>query len=463
MTPFNPARSLRLRLLLGTLVWIIASILIAGLGLAGLFRQHVANGFHAELTTHLDQLTARLELDAMGQPILSLPLSDPRFDRPLSGLYWQIDRLTPAKPGQESALLRSRSLWDQRLQVPNDSLIQGRIHQHRIPGPDAKALGLVERSLSLDGQSLRLMVAADEALMAEPVARFQTQLWLALGLLGSGLGLAALVQVFIGLRPLKALQAALVEVRTGRRGQLEGRFPVEITPLIEEFNRVLTQNAEVVERARTQAGNLAHALKTPLTILSNAAQASQGQAGDRDEDSLAALVLTQVEQARSQVDYHLARAKAAASRHLPGAVTLLMPQIKALVRTMERLHLDRQLEIQIQSIPPNLAFRGEEQDLQEMLGNLLDNACKWAQTRVAIEALHQGDWLLLRIEDDGQGLEDAQRQAVLGRGVRSDEHTPGTGLGLAIVADLAQLYGGDLQLHKAKLGGLGVLLRLPAV
>jgi signal transduction histidine kinase len=447
------SNSLRLRLLLGTLMWILATILVAGLGLSSLFHQHVARGFHAELITHLDQLTARLELDAQGLPLLHLPLTDPRFDRPLSGLYWQIDRIQ----APDKALLRSRSLWDQVLLVPDDSLVSGQVHQHSIQGPDNKALGLVERSLSLEGQKLRLMVAADEALMTEPLSRFRGALWLALSILAIGLVLAVLVQVFVGLRPLKRLQEALVQVRTGQSVKLQGDFPTEVRPLVDEFNQVLEQNSEVVERARTQAGNLAHALKMPLTILANSAQNAEVK-----ESELARTVLAQVAVARAQVDYQLARARAAASGKASRTLTRLAPVVAGLVRTMERLHIERHLQLHSSAIPEHWIFRGEEQDLQEMLGNLLDNACKWAKARVSLDVALERDWLLLAIEDDGPGLDDSKWEQVVRRGVRADEQRPGSGLGLAIVDDLAELYGGELRLETARLGGLRAVLRLPA-
>lgn len=454
----KPSGSLRVRLLLGTLVWILATILVAGLGLSGLFRQHVAQGFYAELSTHLDQLTARLELDAQGQPLMRLPLTDPRFDRPLSGLYWQIDDIAGPSQPPHKALLRSRSLWDQVLKVPDDALVSGQIHRHRIQGPDDKSLGLVERSLSLEHQKLRLMVAADEALMTEPLSRFRGALWLALVILGIGLVLAVLVQVFVGLLPLKRLQEALVQVRIGQSTRLEGDFPTEVRPLVEEFNQVLAQNAEVVERARTQAGNLAHALKTPLTILANSAQSAGAK-----ETELARTVLAQVAAARTQVDYQLARARAAASGKLPWMQTRLAPLVAGLVRTMGCLYIERHLALHSSEIPGHWAFRGEEQDLQEMLGNLLDNACKWARVEVRLEVELEGDWLLLVVEDDGPGLDEGTREQVIRRGVRADEQRPGSGLGLAIVDDLAELYGGELRLEVAGLGGLRAVLRLPAV
>ena len=290
--------------------------------------------------------------------------------------------------------------------------------------------------------------------MIEPVARFNKELWLALGVLGLGLALAALVQVFVGLAPLRKLRAALGRVHRGEVQRMEGAFPAEIMPLVEEFNTVLARNAEVVERARTQAGNLAHALKTPLSVLANAA--------DGKDDALARLVAAQVEMARRQVDYHLARAQAAAAVRLPGARTPLNPVVDGLARTMRRIHAGRNLDLVVQPMPASLAFRGEEQDLQEMLGNLLDNACKWASRRVEIDARIEQDRLVIRVDDDGKGIAAAQREAMLRRGVRADQQVPGSGLGLAIVDDLARMYGGQVVLADSPLGGLRAVLTLPA-
>jgi signal transduction histidine kinase len=225
-------------------------------------------------------------------------------------------------------------------------------------------------------------------------------------------------------------------------------------PLVDEFNSVLTQNAEVVERARTHAGNLAHALKTPLSVLANAAYGK--------EDPLARLVVGQVETAREQVDYHLGRAQAAAAVRMPGARTSVGKAVAGLVRTMQRIYAERGLTLVASPMAPDVVFRGEEQDLQEMLGNLLDNACKWAATRVEIHAGIVGDRLDIQIGDDGPGIPPDQREAMIRRGARADEQVPGTGLGLAIVDDLARLYGGQLTLAESSLGGLRAELNLPA-
>jgi len=455
MSPWRT--SLRSRLVVGTLCWVIATVAIAGWALGRLFREHVAAQFHAELRTHLDQLTANIALDADGRPLLTLPLSDPRLSRPYSGCYWQVDGF-----GQGEGLkgqLRSRSLWDHVLSVPQDKPADGEIHQHRIAGPDGQMLGMVERTIHIDdaadgkSHSFRLIAAADETQMTEPVERFHGVLWLSLGVLVAGLALAVLMQVVVGLAPLGKLRRGLERIGKGEAQRIEGDYPAEIAPLVDEFNSVLEQNAAVVERARTQAGNLAHALKTPLSILANST-------GGLD-DPLARTVREQVAGARRQIDYHLARAQAAANR-LPGTRTALAPVIDGLMRAMHRLHAEQALDLAVQPMADAPCFHGDVQDLQEMLGNLLENACKWARHRVEVNAGVANGVLWITIDDDGKGLPAAQRSAVLQRGVRADEQVPGSGLGLAIVSDLAQLYGGSVSLEDSPLGGLRARLTLPA-
>lgn len=451
--------SLRLRLLLGTLSWIAASIVVAGLALGGLFKQHVAVQFHAELNTHLDQLVAHLLVDAAGQPSLSAAQSDPRFSKPYAGIYWQIDRLEPPA-GSVATLLRSRSLWDDVLKLPVDTPGDGELHRHRIAGPGATTLGALERVIRVDngadqpGRAFRLAVAADERQMLAPVERFSGMLWLALGLLGLGLGLAAVIQVLVGLAPLRRLHGMLAAVRSGQAQRLAGRFPGEVQPLVDEFNSVLAQNAEVIERARTQAGNLAHALKTPLSVIANAAN---GQSGE-----FAQLVGGQVEVATRQIDYHLSRSRVAASLRVPGARTPVLAVLDGLLRVMRRIHAERELELLVDPSSVPAVFRGEEQDLQEILGNLLDNACKWAAQRVEVSIAGLGDELLITLDDDGPGIAEGQRERVLNRGERADQQVPGSGLGLAIVVDLTRLYGGRVELAASPAGGLRVVLALPS-
>ena len=265
---------------------------------------------------------------------------------------------------------------------------------------------------------------------------------------------AVFLQLKLALGPLERLRHSLARVRAGQAARLQGSYPAEIQPLVEEFNGVLDHDAAILERARTQAGNLAHALKTPLAILANAAAREPGELGR--------LVTEQVGTARRQVDYHLARARAAASAQLPGQRVAVRPLLEGLLRVMGKLHGERGLHLELLPVRGEAAFRGDVQDFQEMLGNLLDNACKWAasQVQVALESGSDGQ-LVITIEDDGPGLPEAVRETVLQRGVRADEAMPGSGLGLSIVADLAGLYGGSLNLETSPLGGLKVRLGLP--
>lgn len=456
--PDRLRESLRVRLLAGTLLWILATIAVAGWGLGVLIRDHVERQFRAELRIHLDQLTANLVIGRDGAPELSGPLSDPRLARPYSGLYWQVDRAAAGAAPSAAGVLRSRSLWDQVLQVPHDEQRDAQLQEHRVPGPDGTWLRTLERVVypaERPGQGMRLIVAADERAMAEPVRRFRATLWVALGLLAIGLAAAAVLQVVVGLAPLARLQRELAAVREGRSQLMSGSFPAEVRPLVDEFNAVLAQNSEIVARARTLAGNLAHALKTPLSVLANAARA--GGEGD-----LARLVRDQVESARRQVDYHLKRARSAAATRIPGARAAVLPVVEGLVRAMARIHADRRLELAVRPVEDGLAFRGEEQDLQEMVGNLLDNACKWARRRVELEAKRADGRLIVAIDDDGRGIAHDRRRDIVLRGARADERVEGSGLGLAIVDELARLYGGEVRLEDSPLGGVRALLTLPA-
>jgi signal transduction histidine kinase len=450
--------SLRLRLLAGTLIWILATIAIAGWGLGTLIRDHVERQFLAELSTHLDQLTAHLARGKSAGVELRAPLSDPRFTRPYSGLYWQVDQVAGASATPQTGVLRSRSLWDDVIRVPADTLPDGSIHQHRVLGPETTWLVVIERSVrpaEPADEALRLVVAADERALVEPIRRFRGALWTALGVLALGLIGAAVLQVAVGLAPLARLQSELSAVREGKMQLMSGKFPAEVEPLVDEFNMVLGQNAEIVERARTMAGNLAHALKTPLSVLANASRTAS-------EGDLPRLVREQVDIARRQIDYHLKRARSAAAIRVPGVRTPIGPVAAGLTRAMQRIHAERGLEIAVTPIPEALAFRGEEQDLQELLGNLLDNACKWARRRVAVQASHDDGRITIMVDDDGKGIGAERRREIIGRGARADEQVEGSGLGLAIVDDLARLYGGEVRLEDSPLGGLRAVLVLPA-
>jgi signal transduction histidine kinase len=278
-----------------------------------------------------------------------------------------------------------------------------------------------------------------------------------LGAISVGGMLAGFALVRAGLRPLNDIRLRLAEVQGGRASQVLGRYPSEIQPLVQDLNALLAHQEQAVSRAVAKAGDLAHGLKTPLAILSQEAY----RAAASGQPALAAAIGEQVERMRRQVEYHLAHARAAASGATPGARTEIHDSAEALARTLQRLHAERHLTIDV-DVPAGLAVRCQREDLDEMLGNLLDNACKWGRTRVALSVRPDGDRVALLVDDDGPGLAPAMRAAVLQRGVRADEAAPGSGLGLAIVREIAGVYSGTVELDASPLGGLRARLLLPA-
>jgi len=264
-------------------------------------------------------------------------------------------------------------------------------------------------------------------------------------------------QVRTGLSSLQALRARLGGVRAGRDRQIEGQYPTEVQPLVADLNALLDHNERAVARAVAKAGDLAHGLKTPLAVLSHEAERARAEGHQELADTIA----EQIERMRRQVDYHLAQARAAASGATPGARCTVIASAEGLSRTLLRLHAGRGLTIDVR-VAPDHTVRSHREDLDEMLGNLLDNACKWAKSRVAVESSSNGAGVVITVDDDGPGLEASMRDAVLHRGVKADEAAPGSGLGLAIVRDLADLYGGSIALGDSPIGGLRARLQLPA-
>lgn len=452
-------RSLKHRLLLLTLLTAGLTLVVAGVVLSALFREHVRQQFIDGMGADLDQVMARLDVDARGLPTLDASrLSDPRWGRPRSGRYWQVDG---AGADGTAGLLRSRSLWDEQLDAPRDMPGNGESHVHELVDQHQDTLLLIERTLRAPGAKgpWRVMVAAETKPLEQAAARFNTVLaWSLLALLLL-LSVGALLQVRLGLAPLGRLRMALSDLRQGRTQRLEGRYPDEVQPLVDDLNSVLARQAEGLQRARAQAGNLAHALKTPLTILAQGA--TQAQASASALNDLPALVSDQVQVARRHIDWHLARSRAAAAQSTVGLSTPLQPVAEGLVRVMQKIHATRGIAV-VANIDAHLAFAGESQDLQEMLGNLLDNACKAACSKVRVRAAREGKVLRISVDDDGPGIPEQDRAAALQRGGRLDESTPGSGLGLAIVQELATLYGGAIELSGNAMGGLHAMLTLPA-
>jgi signal transduction histidine kinase len=446
----KPRGNLRFRLLAGAAVWVIVALVIAGLGLSRLFEAEVARRQADELINHLNQLTAALEVDSTGRPVLVGTLSDPRFRQPYSGLYWQVS--SPA-----GGLLRSRSLWDVTLELPPAALQPA--HEHEVPGPRGSRLLVVERRLQQGenpGGLLRVAVGVDRAEIDKAVHGFDQALATSLGLLAVALLSAAVVQVWIGLRPLAGLRSGLAAIRGGRSRHLDGTFPNEIQPLVDDLNNLLAHDAALIERARAQAGNLAHGLKTSLTAL----LAESDELMTRGETELAAQLRVEVMRIRRHVDHYLARARAAGARDLPGVTCNAQACIAPLLGMFRRLKSEREIEI-VNRVDAAHRFRGEAQDLEDMLGNLIDNACKWAKRCVRIASRTEDGQLVICVDDDGPGLSLEQREEVFARGRRLDESVPGSGLGLTITREIAELYGGTVELDEAPLGGLRAYLRLP--
>jgi len=302
------------------------------------------------------------------------------------------------------------------------------------------------------------LVAGDMAEVDRQTSDFNTTLFWSFLLLGVGLISAILVQVKIGLAPLRQVSEALTRIRDGKARRLDGRFPTEIAPLAGELNSLIQHSEEVVGRARTHVSNLAHFLKTPLSVLAAEADAHEKDPGAA---ALAEMVKRQVFAMRRQVDHYLSRARAAGSLDVLGNRTQVAGVLDDLSRVIARIHAARGITVDA-SCSDEIFFRGERQDLEEMLGNLIDNACKWARSAVRVRCECDGGRMVVTVEDDGPGLSAEQRSQVGERGERLDESVPGSGLGLAIVRDISKLYGGFFVLDQSSMGGLLARLELPA-
>ncbi len=449
-------RSIAIRLAASALFWSLLILLTAGLILSALYRDTTERAFDTRLLVYATDLASDLVTQGNPDQRELGTLGDPRFDLPLSGWSWQVGQ-PDARPRD---LRSSRSLFGAELPglvPPGDDSRFGEIRKGYRQGPEDRMLRLVERDIDLgeDGRYVvRVAGPADE--IGAEVRRFIFSLTVTFGLLGIALGLTTLLQIRFGLGPLTKLRSALSAVRRGEAERIPGDYPRDIAPLAQELNLLLDTNREILDRARTQVGNLAHALKTPLSVIVNEVGTAP--------DEVAARVREQARIMRDQVNYHLDRARAAALAGTLGTITEAGPVVAGLVRTFERIYRDKGAAIAA-AIPAGTRFRGERQDLEEMIGNLIDNACKWAAARIEISAdtvrENERAWLRILFDDDGPGLPDEARAEVLKRGQRLDETKPGSGLGLSIVRDLAALYRGTLTLERSPLGGLRAVLELP--
>src|ERR1700722_3072373 len=449
--------SLATRLFLSATAWVVVILLITGIILSSVYRDATERAFDRRLNLYLRTLIAEVATPDEPPDHQFQSLGEPLFELPLSGWYWQITRTDSDKPDVRA----SRSLWDKKLpklEEQGADLTAAGIRLGYVDGPEGQNLRMVERPIDLgaDGKYL-VSVAGDATEIFDETRSFDYSLGGTFAALSIVLVLTTIFQVRFGLAPLKRISDSIADIRSGRAERLEGEFPVEIAPLARETNALIDANREIVERARTHVGNLAHAIKTPLSVIFNEAAA-------RGDDSFAAKVIEQTNIMRDQIAHHLERARLAARLKVVGSVTEVVPVVTALTRTMEKIYQPRGIAIDFHA-PAQVRFRGERQDLEEMVGNLVDNACKWAQLRVSVEVVPDAavrPMVRIVVDDDGPGLSPGQRDQVARRGRRLDETKPGSGLGLSIVVELSTLYGGSLSLSTAPIGGLRAELVLPA-
>jgi len=460
--------SLAFRLFVTSAIWTLLVLPIAGVIIYGLYKTDVQATFDARL----EKLVNAVAVDAMasedGLPVVPPNRYEPLFEEIHSGWYWQIEPLNKSTEGRR---LVSQSLATGKLPSPKLQGVKDYDTGSRwlnINGPVDVRIRLVEVIDTVGHKKDQLLysiiVAGPVDWLESQLAKFRTRLATALTLAGLGLVGVTLFQVRFGLLPLGKIERGLSDIRTGKATKLEGEFPVEIEPLQHELNALIRSNQDVVDRARTQVGNLAHALKTPLAVITNEARDSTGM--------LASKVAEQATIMRDQVNHYLDRARMAARSGVIGSSSEVTGVVAPLVRALERIHQDRGIKILV-VCPEDIKFQGEKQDLEEMLGNLLDNACKWANTEVfltvqksntALPSSSRGSGRLsIQVEDDGPGLTSEQRKKIGKRGMRLDESKPGSGLGLSIVTDLVQTYQGSFSMTQSPHGGLQVNLELPAV
>ncbi|MDP4024906.1 ATP-binding protein [Methylobacterium sp. NEAU 140] len=434
------AGSLRTRLLVAALGLVTVALVVAGLAIGLILHRFVRGQIDGRLDAQITALRAGVEAGA-----LPGALDAPPFDRPGSGWAWEVRRGT--------VLARSASLDGGGIVAPDPPDDEpGRPRPAEGRGPRGEPLIL--RVLDLPGDPpTTILAAAPRAALRGPLREALTSLALALGILGLCLVGGVLVQVRLGLGPLKRLGADLAAVRAGRRARVPAEQPAEIAPVVAELNALLDQNARNLERARGHVANLAHALKTPLATL---AMVLSEPGRDPGGDLRAAVGAMD-----RRVRHHLRRARAAALAGSAQARTPLEPRLADLRDALAKLHADRGVRIDL-AVPADLAAACEAQDLDEMLGNLLDNACRWCRGAVRVSVERAEDGVRVRVEDDGPGLDPEAAAAVMARGRRLDEGVPGHGFGLPITLELAELYGGSLRLGRSELGGLCAALSLPA-
>lgn len=448
-TPIKPTGSLSRRMILIAAAWISVLLLGGGLVLDRALTGIITANFDEQLEYVLTAMIASAEVGPDGEVYFNRPLGDQRFLEPNSGLYWQIS-------GKGHEDFPSRSLWDRLLQVQaGHSDSEAHLYDsNQFPN---EPLRVIERSIYLPGSETQwwFIVAQSREQLDEQISTLRQTLLYSFAILGLGLIILAGLQTLYGLWPLRKVRLAIIAMRTGNSRRVTEPLPLEVMPMVEELNELLAHNEKQAEEARTHAGNLAHALKTPLTVVMNAATARAPDLGDT--------VIREAAIMRRQVDHHLARARAVGRRGSALARANVRESAEAVERATRRLYEHVRFDIDGDS---GAIVTVERQDLDEMLGNLIENAAKYGggsvfvTIRKPVES-REGE-VEIWIEDDGTGIPEDERTRIFDRGVRLDTEKPGTGLGLAIVRDVARIYGGDISLDESEdLGGLLVRLTLP--
>lgn len=457
----NKPISLTLRLVGVAFIWCVLALALTGWGLGVIFQRSVEAAYDKELSATIDALVADVNIDSNGKLIVKSPPSDPRYIRPLSGYYWRVADVLPNNKLSETNQVRSRSLFDENLNVSDFYISEGlkmfgeTCAKDLIRGTESLRIGYRIIKLPDRQYSTMIIVSGEKSDIIIASKRFNLILAITLIALAIGLIGAIILQVRLGLIPLRQLQKELAEVRDGKREKLDDNLPTEISPLARELNALLVHNQDVVERARTHVGNLAHALKTPISVMLNESR--------EHEDNFGSLVLRQTETMQRQVEHYLKRARAAARAETLRSRTPIQPVVEDIVRTLGKLFRPDGITLLIQG-KTNANFRGDQEDLEDLIGNLTENACKYGGGLVEISFDEsENGFINIFIDDDGDGLSKAEAEKALKRGVRLDETSQGSGLGLSIADELARVYGGSLMLETSPLGGLRVNLHLPVI
>jgi len=447
-------RSLRFRLLVAAIISVAAALLIAGISLVMMFERHVERRIGSELETYLNQITASVGVTTNGRIAFSHDLADPRFNQPLSGLYWQI------QDEERPTLLRSRSLWDNVVELPADELTGSAVHEHLLPGPAGQALIVRERRILFQPDSeerrVRIAVAVDKQTLVEARNAFAADMLPYLVVMAAVLLAAAWIQVRIGLAPLDSVRRGVTDIRSGATRRLERVYPDEVMPLVDEMNGLLEAQQQAIERARAWTADLAHGLKTPLMVLTADSQRLREAGNSSIADDLDQLA----ESMRRRVDRELIRARVRSGIETRRVFADAGDAVKRVVRTLKRTPRGAALAWSVEA-PDGADAAILPEDLTELLGNILENATKWADAAVSV-SVSKGSAILIQVEDDGPGVAEDQLITLGQRGVRLDEQKQGSGLGLAIARDVAEAYHGVLSFAQSPMGGLAVTVRIPS-